>query len=119
MRIPNRKDDFAGCVGAAAQSAANALRYGNHSQLAEVLERGKALALSRRDAAPMLAAMLEQACLGIDAARLPLITEDYAGPNAALGDVTERPVERVLRVSEVKFRLSSTWRENSWSPKIP
>ena len=68
LRIPNRKNDFAGCVGAAAQSATNALRHGDHSQLADALERGKALALSRRDAAPMLVA-LEQALLGLDGAR--------------------------------------------------
>jgi two-component system, chemotaxis family, sensor kinase CheA len=102
LRIPNRTDDFAGCVGAAAQSAINALRYGDYPQLAETVERGKALALSRRDAAPLLAA-LEQALLGVDAAQSPLATEDSAGPNAALGDATQRPVERVLRVSEAKI----------------
>ena len=66
LRIPNRKDDFAGCVGAAARSATNALRHGDHSQLAETVERAKALALSRARCRAVASRARTGACLGID-----------------------------------------------------
>ncbi len=102
LRIPNRRDDFAGCVGAAAQSAANALRHGDYPQLAEKVVRAKALALSQCDAAPLLVA-LEQALLALDGARSLVAAEDVDGSNAALADAAQRPVQRVLRVSEAKI----------------
>ena len=102
LRVPDRRDDFAGCVGAAAQSATNALRHGDYPQLAEMVGRAKALALSQRDAAPLLVA-LEQALLALDGARPLVAARDVEGPNAGPGDAAQRPVQRVLRVSEAKI----------------
>jgi two-component system, chemotaxis family, sensor kinase CheA len=102
LRIPNRGDDFAGCVGAAAGSATNALRYGDYLHLAETVEHAKTLALSQRDAAPLLVAM-EQALLAVDGVR-PLVTaENVDGLSAAPGEPHQQPVQRVLRVSEAKI----------------
>jgi two-component system chemotaxis sensor kinase CheA len=101
LRVPDRTDDFAGCVGAAARSAANALRHGDHRQLAEMVESANAVALSQRDAGPLLAA-LEQSLVGLDGARPSVVADDVngtnLGPEAAL-----RPADRVLRVSEGKI----------------
>jgi two-component system chemotaxis sensor kinase CheA len=101
LRVPNRSNDFAGCVGAAARSAINALRHGNYPQLAETVESAKVLALSQRDAAPLLVA-LERAFLGVDGMRTPeSAEEDVDGP--AVGGAILRPAQRVLRVSEAKI----------------
>jgi two-component system, chemotaxis family, sensor kinase CheA len=102
LRIPDRRDDFAGCVGAAAQSATNALRHGDYPQLAAMVGHAKALALSQRDAAPLLVA-LEQALLALDGARPLVAAEGVDGSNAAAGDAAQPPVQRVLRVSEAKI----------------
>lgn len=99
LRLPNRTDDFAGCVGAAARSAANALRHGDYPQLAETVERASAVALSQRDAGPLLAA-LEQALAGLDRAEP---TADVNGPPPGPADAAQRPADRVLRVSEGKI----------------
>jgi two-component system, chemotaxis family, sensor kinase CheA len=104
LRVPNRKDDFSGCVGAAARSATNALRHGDYPQLAEMVERGKALALSQRDAAPLLVA-LEQTLRAVDGAQAHAAAEDVEGPSASLGEAARRPVQRVLRVSEAKIEV--------------
>jgi two-component system, chemotaxis family, sensor kinase CheA len=99
VRFPSRTDDFTGCVGAAARSAANALRHGDYPQLADAVERAGAVALSHRDAGPLLAA-LEQALAGLDRAQPAAeINEPAAGP----ADATPRPADRVLRVSEGKI----------------
>jgi len=102
LRIPNRKDDLAGCVGAAAQSATNALRYGDHSHLAERVEQAKALALSQRDATPLLVA-LEQALLAICGVQPLEAAESGDRANLPLGETIQRPAQRVLRVSEAKI----------------
>jgi two-component system, chemotaxis family, sensor kinase CheA len=105
LRVPNRSNDFAGCVGAAARSAINALRHGNYPQLAETVESAKALALSQRDAAPLLVA-LERALLavdGVDGMRTPEAAEEDVDGSIAVDDAAQRPAQRVLRVSEVKI----------------
>jgi two-component system, chemotaxis family, sensor kinase CheA len=97
LRIPDRRDDLAGCIGAAARSAMNALRHGDYAQLAEAVEHAKTLALSERDPAPLLAA-LEQAVVDVVA---PLIAADVDARN--LTDGPQQPAQRVLRVSEAKI----------------
>jgi len=49
LRVSNRKEDFAGCVGAAARAAANALRHGDYPQLAETVQRAGGMALAQHD----------------------------------------------------------------------
>ena len=102
LRFPNRTDDFAGCVGAAARSATNALRHDDYPQLADMVERANAVALSQRDAAPLLAA-LEHALVVFDGARPLAVAQDVDGPNLAPADASQRPADRVLRVSETKI----------------
>jgi two-component system chemotaxis sensor kinase CheA len=102
LRVPDRTDDFAGCVGAAARSAANALRHGNHRQLAELVEGAGAVALSQRDAGPLLAT-LEQALVGLDGARPSVAAEVVNGTNLGPVEAAQRPADRVLRVSEGKI----------------
>jgi two-component system chemotaxis sensor kinase CheA len=102
LRVPNRTDDLAGCIGAAARSAENALRHGDHLQLAEMVERANAVALSQRDAGPLLAA-LKQALVGLDGVRPAEVAEDVNGTNLGPADAAQRPADRVLRVSEAKI----------------
>jgi two-component system chemotaxis sensor kinase CheA len=102
LRIPNRKDDLAGCVGAAARSATNALCHGDYSHLAEGVEQAKALALSQRDAAPLRDA-LEQARLAVCGVQLLEAAESVDRADFSPGEATQRPAQRVLRVSEAKI----------------
>ena len=102
LRIPNRREDLAGCVGAAARSAANALRHGEYPKLAERVEHAKALALSQRDATPLLIA-LEQVLLDVEFAA-PVVAEDVDARNLVSGDGLQ-PAQRVLRVSEAKIEV--------------
>jgi two-component system, chemotaxis family, sensor kinase CheA len=95
-----RKDDFVGCVGAAARVAANALRHGDHPQLADKVKRAGAAALSLHDSGPLLAA-LEQALASFDGSRS--IAADVKGLTVSTPDIAERLPERVLRVSEAKI----------------
>lgn len=101
LRVANRGDDFAGCVGAAARVAANALRHGRHLQMADSVTRAGALALERHDADPLLAA-LEQAMVDFAIERSPLTDEDGNRPGGVTANA-DRPTERVLRVSETKI----------------
>ena len=57
LRVPGRTDDLAGCVGAAARVAENALRHGRHLHLADTVGRAGALALAQHDAEPLLSAL--------------------------------------------------------------
>jgi two-component system chemotaxis sensor kinase CheA len=102
LRFPNRNDDFAGCIGAAARSAANALRHGNHLQVAESVESAKAVALSELNATPLLVA-LDQALISIGKAQPLATAEDVDVVAVASGDASQRQAERVLRVSEAKI----------------
>jgi two-component system chemotaxis sensor kinase CheA len=98
LRVPDRRDDFAGCIAAAARSATNALRHGDYSQLEARVEQAKTLALSQRDPTPLLAA-LEQAAVDIAA---PLIGAGVVDARN-LTDGPQQPAQRVLRVSEAKI----------------
>lgn len=101
LRVSDRKDDLVGCIGAAARVAANALRHGDHPQLADTVQRASALALAQQDAGPLLAA-LGQALVDLEGTRSPAV-DDVSGPNVSPADSTERPADRVLRVSEAKI----------------
>ena len=100
LRVSDRTDDFAGCIGAAARVATNALRHADRPQLADTVRRAGAMVLAQHDAGPLLTA-LEQALVAL-ADTSTAIAEEPAGRRAA-ASATERPVERVLRVSEAKI----------------
>jgi two-component system chemotaxis sensor kinase CheA len=101
LRVSDRTDDFAGCTGAAARVATNALRRANRPQLADRVQRAGATALTQHDARPLLTA-LEQVLVAL-ADSPTTIAEDVDSPGTAAASTTERPVERVLRVSEAKI----------------
>jgi two-component system, chemotaxis family, sensor kinase CheA len=102
LRASHRKDDFVGRAGAAARVAANALRHGDHRQLADTVEGAGATTLSQHDAGPLLAA-LEQALVYLAGSRSTATAENANGANVSPADTTERPADRVLRVSEAKI----------------
>ncbi len=102
LRVPNRRDDFAGCVGAAVRATANALRHGKHPLAAEDVARAGAISLAQRDASPLLTA-LEQALADIAVEGAAGIDEGTDRARVATAEGTERPPERVLRVSETKI----------------
>jgi two-component system, chemotaxis family, sensor kinase CheA len=102
LRISDRTDDFAGCAGAAARVATNALGHGGQPQLADKVQRAVATALAQRDAGPLLMA-LEQALVSLADRRPGAVAEDIDGPGIGPPSATERPAERVLRVSEAKI----------------
>ena len=102
LRVSNRKDDFAGCVGAAARTAANALRHGDYPQLADKVQRGGGMALAQHDTGVLLAA-LQQALVALRNARSTVIVDDINGPGGTAANTTERPADRVLRVSETRI----------------
>jgi two-component system chemotaxis sensor kinase CheA len=102
LRVANRGDDFAGCAGAAARVAANALRHAEHLQSADAVGRAGALSLAQHDGGPLLAA-LEEALSEFAVERSLVIDEGGDRPNARTANATERPAERVLRVSETKI----------------
>jgi two-component system chemotaxis sensor kinase CheA len=101
LRVSERADDFAGCTGAAARVATNALRLADRLQLADTVQRAGAMALAQHDAGPLLRAF-EQALVALADIATPM-AEDVNGPGAAAASTTERPVERVLRVSEARI----------------
>ena len=98
---PVRTEDFAGRVGAAARSAANALRSGQRDDLAERIDRAGAAALAKGDPAALSSAL--QAALasmsGIPPA--PIDDSSAAGPGASPSAV--RPALRLLRVDESRI----------------
>lgn len=101
LRVANRGDDFAGCAGAAARVAANALRHGKHVQLADAVARAGAVSLAQRDAGPLLA-VLEQALADLAGER-SAVDEGGERPSATTANASERAADRVLRVSETKI----------------
>jgi two-component system, chemotaxis family, sensor kinase CheA len=101
LRFSNRTDDFAGCTGAAARVATNALRLVDRLQLADTVEQAGAMALAQHNAVPLLTA-LEQVLVAL-ADRPTTMAGEVDGPGAAIASTTERPVERVLRVSEARI----------------
>jgi two-component system, chemotaxis family, sensor kinase CheA len=103
LRVSDRTDDFAGCTGAAARVATNALRHAGQPQLANMVQRAGATAVAQRDAGPLLTA-LEKALVAFAAVRPAAVAQDSDGPGTgAPPSATERPAERVLRVSEAKI----------------
>jgi two-component system chemotaxis sensor kinase CheA len=96
LRIPDRVEELAGCTGAAARVAENALRHGRRPDLADAVKHAGALVLGRRDAGPLLSA-LEKALAAF--ASTPSTIAVSGGSQAA----SERPADRVLRVSEAKI----------------
>jgi two-component system, chemotaxis family, sensor kinase CheA len=96
LRVPNRTGELAGCVGAAARVAENALRHGQELRLADTVGRAGAMALAQHDAGPLLAE-LERALAAFvsSASTMALDGGGQAAP--------ERPTDRVLRVSEAKI----------------
>ncbi len=102
LRVPDRTKDFAGCVGAAARAAENALRHGQQPLLAAAVSRAGALALSQRDAGPLLSEL--ETALAALAGSVPGVTAGVREQtNAAAAGTSERTVNRVLRVSESKI----------------
>lgn len=96
LRVPDRADELAGCIGAAARVAENALRHGQRPDLADTVERAGVLALGQRDAGPLLSA-LEKVLAAF--ASLP----SKMAVNGASQAASERSADRVLRVSEAKI----------------
>jgi two-component system chemotaxis sensor kinase CheA len=103
LRAANRDADFAGCAGAAARVATNALRQGRYLQLAESVARAGALSVAQRDAGPLLAA-LEQGLATFAIEQHPAV-DDEPGARPGTTNVTERPADRLLRISETKVEV--------------
>jgi two-component system chemotaxis sensor kinase CheA len=102
LRISGGTDGFAGCTGAAARAAANALHHADRPQLADKVARAGAMALAQNDPGPLLTA-LEEARVELADTRPTAAAEDRGGPSAGAASTAERPAERVLRVSEAKI----------------
>lgn len=96
LRVPDRADELAGCIGAAARVAENALRHGQRLDLADTVGRAGALALADLDAGPLLSA-LEKAVAAV------VSPPSTTAVNGASQAASERPADRVLRVSEAKI----------------
>lgn len=100
LRGPDRSTDLIGCVGSVRRTAANALRYGGQSSAADEVERSAAETLSTHNMVPLLTT-LERVLISYPTEPLPDAV-DGASP-AAVRVGSERPAERLLRVSEVKI----------------
>jgi two-component system chemotaxis sensor kinase CheA len=100
LRLPNRTGDFAGWVGAAARVAINALRYSQQTHLAEAVAGASARALAEQDGAHLLSA-LEEALA--EFTRPAPVTVEADRPDVTSATSSERPAERVIRISETKI----------------
>ena len=104
LRLPSPGEEFAGRVGSAGRAAANALRQGQRSHLAEQIDLAKTAALARRDAGPLLSVLDETfAALGTDLSTgdgEPAAAPEQAGSQT---DQAQRPASRSLRVDESKI----------------
>jgi two-component system chemotaxis sensor kinase CheA len=96
LRAPDRTDEFAGCIGAAARVAENALRHGQRLDLADIVGRAGALALAQQEVGPLLSA-LGKALAAI------VSPPSATAVNGTSQAASERPADRVLRVSEAKI----------------
>lgn len=96
LRVPGRSDELAGCIGAAARAAENALRHGRRLDLADTVGSAGALALAQQDAGPLLSE-LEKALAAF--ASPPSTTAVNGASQAA----SETPADRALRVSKAKI----------------
>ena len=103
LRLPNPGEEFAGRIGSAGRVAANALRQGQRSDLAEQIDLAKTAALAR-DAGPLLSVLDETfAALGTDLSTgdgEPAAAPEQAGSQT---DQAQRPSSRSLRVDESKI----------------
>ncbi len=103
LRISDRNDDFAGCAGAAARVATNALRHADHPQLADTVRRAGTMTLAQQ----RRRAVTDGARTGTRCTCRHAITGDSPrisdGSSTGAPSATERPAERVLRVSEAKI----------------
>jgi two-component system, chemotaxis family, sensor kinase CheA len=97
LRVPDRTDELAGCIGAAARVSENVFRHGQRPDLADTVGRAGVLALEQRNAGPLLSA-LEKALAAFTSP--PSI---MPGDGASQAASSERPADRVLRVSEAKI----------------
>ncbi len=102
LGVPERTVEFAGCVGAAARAAENALRYGHQLHLANSVRLAGVLALSERDAGPLLSE-LEKALVVLAGIPAPVVADGRDRLTATTANAFERTVDRVLRVSEAKI----------------
>lgn len=102
LRVPDRTGDFAGCVGAAARVAENALRHGQQLHLADIIGRASALALAQHHAGPLLSA-LENALVAFASTPSMVAADGGDRPNTTVASTSEIPADRVLRVSEAKI----------------
>jgi two-component system chemotaxis sensor kinase CheA len=104
LRLPSAGEEFAGRVGSAGRAAANALRQGQRSHLAEQIDLAKTAALAHRDAGPLLSALDETlAALGTDLSTgdgEPAAAPEQPGSQT---DQAQRPASRSLRVDESKI----------------
>jgi two-component system, chemotaxis family, sensor kinase CheA len=100
LRVPGRTDGLTGCVGAAARVAENALRHGRHLHLADTVGRAGALALAQHDAGPLLSA-LERTLAAFASSLSTMVPDGDGRPSTTV--TSERPTDRVLRVSEAKI----------------
>ena len=96
LRVSDRADELAGCIGAAARAAENAFRHGQRLDLADTIGRAGALALAQQEPGPLLSE-LEKA---ITAFASPPST---TAVNGASQSASEKQADRVLRVSEAKI----------------
>jgi two-component system, chemotaxis family, sensor kinase CheA len=102
LRMAERSEDFAGCVGAAARAAVNALRYGQQLHLADAVGRGGALALAQHHPGPLLSE-LEKALGALADKPSDVVARALDRPDTTTAGAPERTVDRVLRVSEAKI----------------
>lgn len=94
LRVADRPDELAGCIGAAARAAENALRHGRRPDLAEPVRRAGVQALEQRHAGPLLLVLEKALAALID---VPSIVA------ANSSSQPERSSDRALRVSETKI----------------
>ncbi|MBR1279986.1 chemotaxis protein CheA [Bradyrhizobium sp. AUGA SZCCT0283] len=95
LRVPDRADELAGCIGAVARVAENALRHGERLDLADTVGRAGALALAQQDAGPLLSAL--------ERALAAFASPPSTAVNGVSQAASERPADRVLRVGEAKI----------------
>ncbi len=99
LRVSDRTDELAGCIGAAARVAENALRHGRRLYLADTVGRAAALrrwrSRTQDHCCPRLKGHLRPS------PALPQRRSSTASSNTTAA--SERPTDRVLRVSEAKI----------------
>ncbi len=103
LEASSAKQDLAGRVGAAARSAANALRSGERSDLAEQIDRAGAAALAEGDPRSLSSALATALTSLAGIAVAPVEAGFASGPAAAPDGAAARPALRLLRVDEARI----------------